>query len=155
MCSWDDGGDGDLDNGRARLGEMVSEVTIYSQGWIWWHKSSIHEVKVMMENNKGLRWVWWNISCASNKRSIGSGLKYSLSLGFCWRDQMIIHLIKNWRMWEYNVVDQRDTQDVQELSFEIELVWKVFETPQLSRDNWEWTQVKWNFEDVERKLVGT
>jgi hypothetical protein len=103
MCPRDDGGDGDLDNGRARLGEMVSEVTIYSQGWIWWHKSSVHDVKVMMENNKGLRWVWWNISCASNKRSIGSGLKYSLSLGFCWRDstwkyQMIIHTIKNWMM---------------------------------------------------------
>ena len=66
-----------LDNCRARLREMVSEVTIYSQGWIWWPKSSIHEVKVMLEKNRELRWVWWNITCSSNKRSIGSDLKAS------------------------------------------------------------------------------
>jgi hypothetical protein len=40
-------------------------------------------------------------------------------------------------MKEHYGVDQRCTQDVQELSFEIELIGKVFETPQLSRDNWE------------------
>jgi hypothetical protein len=35
---------------------MVSEVSIYSQGWIWWHKSSIYEVKVRMEMSRGVRW---------------------------------------------------------------------------------------------------
>ena len=30
-----------------------------------------------MEKNRWLRWVWWNISCSTNERSIGSGLKVS------------------------------------------------------------------------------
>jgi hypothetical protein len=30
------------------------------------------------------------------------------------------------------------------LPFEKGFIWKVYETPQLSRDNWERTQVEWN-----------
>jgi hypothetical protein len=48
VCQNRGDGDGGLVNDRARLREMVSEVFIYSQRWIYWHKSSIHEVNVVM-----------------------------------------------------------------------------------------------------------
>ena len=144
MCPRDDGGDGDLDNGRARLGEMVSEVTIYSQGWIWWHKSSIHDVKVMMENNRGLRWVWWNISCSSNKRSTGSGLKYSLSQGFSWREKGVHLEVSNDHPFDQELEDEGIQCGSSEMCIRCArvaiwegFIWKVFETSQLSRNNWE------------------